>query len=58
MSITRPTHFLSVLSGHADAGEAALGVSVGGLQTAEKPVAVSAKTVLKMLLDDHSSSGT
>ena len=57
-----PALLLGVEGGHGDSGfetgEVALGVPVGGLQTAEKTFSVCAKTEVQMLLDDHSSGGT
>ena len=58
----RPLVFLGVQGNHRhrrfQAGEIPFGVPVGCLQAAEKPLSVSAKTVVKNLLDDHSSGGT
>ena len=57
-----PALLFGIEGGHGDssfeAGEVVLGVPVGGLQAAEEPLAVCAKTVVKNLLDDHSSGGT
>ena len=49
-----PILLLGVEGGHGDsgfeAGQVALGVPVGSLQAAEEPLAVGAKTVVKMLM--------
>ena len=62
VAYARPVLFLGVQGGHGHGGfqarEVPLGVPVGGLQAAEKPLAGFARTVVKNLLDDHSSGGT
>ena len=58
----RPLLLLRVECSHCDAGfqagQVPLGVPVGGLEAADEPFAVCTKTVVKNLLDDHSSGGT
>ena len=57
-----PALLLGVEGRHGDSSfkavEVPLGVPVGGLQAAEKPFSVCAKTEVRMLLDGHSSGGT